>query len=70
MSKLLFEKTGRIGRIDGVEAERLGLVLKAVPPEGLNFKQRAETVGWKQAVDERDRGSYDWSDDRPIDPPG
>ncbi len=110
-------------KIDGLEAERLGLVLKAVPaerldaevealarrmasvpvnqlmmqkmvinqaieaiglantqrlatlldgiarhsPEGVNFKQRAAVVGWKQAVDERDRGLYDWTDDRPID---
>jgi enoyl-CoA hydratase len=112
-------------KIDGVEAERLGLVLKAVPPErldaevealaermaavpvnqlmmqkmvinqaieamglantqrlatlldgvtrhspeGINFKNRAAAVGWKQAVDERDRGTYDWTDDRPTDPP-
>lgn len=112
-------------KIDGVEAERLGLVLKAVPleqldaeveglatrmatvpvnqlmmqkmvinqaieamgltntqrlatlldgitrhsPEGLNFKNRAGVVGWKQAVDERDRGTYDWTDDEPIDMP-
>jgi len=109
-------------KIDGMEAEQLGLVLKAVPaadldkevdalaermatvpinqlmmqkmvvnqaieamglfntqrlatlldgitrhsPEGLNFKHRAEDVGWKQAVDERDRGTYDWTKNRPI----
>ena len=109
-------------KIDGLEAARMGLVLKAVPaaqlddevealtermasvpvnqlmmqkmvinqaieamglgntqrlatlldgitrhsPEGLNFKKRSETVGWKQAVDERDRGTYDWTADRPI----
>lgn len=38
-------------------------------PEGLNFKQRAEQVGWKQAVRERDEGSYDWTADAPFDDP-
>jgi enoyl-CoA hydratase len=38
--------------------------------EGLTFKHRAEAVGWKQAVDERDRGTYDWTHDRPIDERG
>ncbi|MCP4072693.1 MAG: crotonase/enoyl-CoA hydratase family protein [Hyphomicrobiales bacterium] len=112
-------------KIDGIEAARIGLALKAVPalelddevealaermasvpvnqlmmqkmvinqaiesmglantqrlatifdgitrhsPEGTNFKNRSENVGWKQAVDERDRGTYDWSDDRPINAP-
>ena len=37
-------------------------------PEGLNFKQRAETVGWKQAVRERDNGAWDWTENRPINP--
>mgnify|MGYP001825723438 CR=1 FL=1 len=37
-------------------------------PEGLNFKHRAEDVGWKQAVRERDLGTYDWTRDRPINP--
>jgi enoyl-CoA hydratase len=111
-------------KITGSEAERLGLVLKAVPPEtldaevealaermatvpvnqlmmqklvinqaieamglkntqllatvfdgitrhspeGLNFKKRAETVGWKEAVRERDNGTWDWTDNRPINP--
>ncbi len=113
-------------KITGVEAEKLGLVLKAVPPEeldaevealalrmatvpvnqlmmqklvinqaieamglhttqliatvfdgitrhspeGLNFKKRAEAVGWKTAVRERDNGTWDWTANRPIDPPG
>lgn len=112
-------------KIDGIEAARIGLALKAVPvsdlddevealaermasvpinqlmmqkmvinqaiesmglantqrlatifdgitrhsPEGINFKNRSEKVGWKQAVDERDRGVYDWTDDRPINAP-
>lgn len=111
--------------IDGVEAARIGLALKAVPPdrldeevealadrmasvpinqlmmqkmvinqaieamglantqrlatvfdgitrhspEGINFKNRSEEVGWKQAVDERDRGVFDWTQNRPINSP-
>lgn len=39
-------------------------------PEGMNFKQRSEDVGWKQAVRERDLGTYDWTQDRPINSPG
>ena len=35
-------------------------------PEGLNFKKRAENVGWKEAVRERDRGTWDWTNNRPI----
>jgi enoyl-CoA hydratase len=35
-------------------------------PEGINFKHRAEAVGWKQAVAERDRGTWDWTQNRPI----
>ena len=35
-------------------------------PEGMNFKHRAEEVGWKQSVRERDLGTYDWTADKPI----
>src|SRR5204862_273728 len=30
-------------------------------PEGMAFKRRAESVGWKEAVRERDLGTYDWT---------
>jgi enoyl-CoA hydratase len=109
-------------KVDGREAERLGLVLKAVPAErlgeevdalahriasvpqnqlmmqklmvnqalsnmglhttqmiatvfdgitrhsreGLNFRRRAAEQGWKQAVDERDQGTFDWTRYEPI----
>ena len=36
----------------------------------MNFKARSEDVGWKQAVRERDDGTYDWTKDRPINPKG
>jgi len=36
-------------------------------PEGLKFKRRVEEVGWKQAVKERDDGTYDWTYSKPID---
>ncbi|MBW1906070.1 MAG: enoyl-CoA hydratase, partial [Deltaproteobacteria bacterium] len=36
-------------------------------PEGIHFKHRAEEVGWKQAVRERDDGSYDWTANEPFD---
>ncbi len=36
-------------------------------PEGIHFKRRAEQVGWKQAVRERDDGSFDWTANKPFD---
>lgn len=35
-------------------------------PEGMAFKRRAEAIGWKEAVRERDLGTYDYTADRPI----
>jgi len=34
-------------------------------PEGLHFKERAEAVGWKQAVSDRDAGRWDWTANGP-----
>ena len=35
-------------------------------PEGVNFKSRSERVGWKQAVQERDQGTWDWTKDEEV----
>ena len=36
-------------------------------PEGMNFQQRSQAVGWKQAVKERDEGTFDWTNNRTFD---
>ena len=51
------------------QTQRLATVFDGITrhsPEGLNFKARAEDVGWKQAVEERDQGSFDWTRNRQI----
>ena len=53
------------------QTQRLATVFDGITrhsPEGIAFKERSENVGWKQAVDERDRGTYDWTEKRPINP--
>lgn len=37
-------------------------------PEGLNFKTQAEAIGWKEAVRHRDNGTWDWTQNRAINP--
>ena len=52
-----------------MNTQRLATIFDGITrhsPEGLNFKARSEDVGWKQAVDERDRGVFDWAQNRPI----
>ena len=39
-------------------------------PEGIHFKERSEAQGWKETVRERDLGTYDWTDNKPINPKG
>jgi enoyl-CoA hydratase len=51
------------------QTQRLATLLDGMTrhsPEGLNFKARVEEVGWKQAVNERDNGTYDWSRNEPF----
>jgi len=54
-----------------MQTQRLATLFDGITrhsPEGLNFKTRAEDVGWKQAVEERDRGTYDWTRDAALPP--
>ncbi len=49
--------------------QRLATVFDGISrhsPEGINFKQRSEQVGWKQAVQERDTGSFNWTANKPF----
>ena len=51
------------------QTQRLATVFDGIArhsPEGLAFKRRVEETGWKQAVKERDEGTYDWTAGKPI----
>jgi enoyl-CoA hydratase len=51
------------------QTQQLATVMDGIArhsPEGMAFKHRSETVGWKQAVADRDDGTYDWTKDQPI----
>jgi len=52
-----------------MQTQRLATLFDGITrhsPEGMTFKARSEAVGWKQAVRERDEGTYDWTRDKPI----
>lgn len=47
-----------------MQTQRLATIFDGITrhsPEGLHFKERAEQVGWKQAVADRDQGTWDWT---------
>ncbi|WP_146346512.1 crotonase/enoyl-CoA hydratase family protein [Falsiphaeobacter marinintestinus] len=47
-----------------MQTQRLATIFDGITrhsPEGINFKTRSEEVGWKQAVSERDQGTWDWT---------
>jgi len=53
------------------QTQRLATVFDGITrhsPEGMNFLTRVDQVGWKQAVQERDEGSFDWTANQPIPP--
>ena len=55
------------------QSQRLATLFDGITrhsPEGMNYKRRSESEGWKKAVHERDQGTYDWTKNRPINPQG
>ncbi|UWQ92097.1 crotonase/enoyl-CoA hydratase family protein [Aliisedimentitalea scapharcae] len=55
-----------------MQTQRLATIFDGITrhsPEGINFKTRSEDVGWKQAVQERDQGTYDWTANQEIPKP-
>lgn len=53
-----------------MNTQRLATIFDGISrhsPEGMNFKARVEDVGWKQAVNERDHGTFDWTSGSEID---
>ncbi|PPR60894.1 MAG: putative enoyl-CoA hydratase echA8 [Alphaproteobacteria bacterium MarineAlpha4_Bin2] len=47
-----------------LNTQRLATIFDGISrhsPEGINFKSRVEEVGWRQAVSERDQGTFDWT---------
>lgn len=52
-----------------MQTQRLATIFDGITrhsPEGINFKARAEQAGWKQAVQERDAGTFDWTANEEI----
>lgn len=52
-----------------MQTQRLATIFDGITrhsPEGLNFKDRAEAEGWKQAVTDRDQGTWDWTANTPL----
>ncbi|MBU2981915.1 crotonase/enoyl-CoA hydratase family protein [Lentibacter algarum] len=49
--------------------QRLATVFDGITrhsPEGLNFKAQSEEKGWKEAVQNRDEGTWDWTTNQPL----
>ena len=60
MQKMLVNQAIEVAGI--MNTQRLATIFDCVSrhsSEGLNFKARVEEVGWKQAVAERDQGTFD-----------
>ena len=67
MQKMVINQAIEAGGM--METQRLATVFDGITrhsPEGLNFRNRVEETGWRQAVRERDHGNFDWTTYRPI----
>ena len=68
MQKMVINQAVEASGLSGTQ--KLATLLDGISrhtPEGHNFKQRVEEKGWKQAVDERDKGTFDWTKNSSID---
>jgi enoyl-CoA hydratase len=57
---------------DLMQIQRLATLFDGITrssPEGIAFKDRVEVMGWRQTVQERDLGIFDWTGNRPINAP-
>ncbi|MGX9351743.1 crotonase/enoyl-CoA hydratase family protein [Shimia sp. W99] len=62
MQKMVINQAVEMAGIN--QTQRLATVFDGITrhsPEGMNFKARSEQMGWKQAVRERDEGTFDWT---------
>ena len=62
MQKLLINQA--IEQTGMMQTQRLATIFDGISrhsPEGVNFKARAESEGWKKAINERDHGIFDWT---------
>ena len=67
MQKMVINQAIEAGGM--METQRLATVFDGITrhsPEGLNFRNRVEETGWRQAVRERDHGNFDWTTYRSI----
>ena len=67
MQKMVINKAIEATGLSGTQ--QLATLLDGISrhtPEGHNFKARVEEKGWKQAVVERDEGSFDWTKNKPA----
>ncbi len=67
MQKMVINQA--IEQLGLMQTQRLATIFDGISrhsPEGINFKTRAERVGWKQAVSERDQGTWDWTTNSPL----